>query len=215
MRVVVTCGPSLEPIDRVRRLTNFSTGELGLLLAAQLVRAGHGVVCLKGEGATSRVEPSGAELRAFSTNDDLLEKIQGLPGRPEVGAVFHVAALCDYRAVSVRDVGGTELRAAKLPTRDGNLLLTLEPAAKLLPRLGGLFPNARIIGWKFELDGTRDDVLAKARLQLATCRSQACVVNGSAWGAGFGFVEPERDPVECPDKPALCAFLSGWLAAKR
>jgi deoxyribose-phosphate aldolase len=32
MRVIVTCGPSYEPIDEVRRLTNFSTGELGTLL---------------------------------------------------------------------------------------------------------------------------------------------------------------------------------------
>ena len=62
MRVIVTCGPSYEPIDRVRRLTNFSTGELGLLLAAALAREGHEVICLKGEGATSRTDAGGAKV---------------------------------------------------------------------------------------------------------------------------------------------------------
>jgi len=40
MKVIVTCGPSYEPIDQVRRLTNFSTGELGVHLSNQLARAG-------------------------------------------------------------------------------------------------------------------------------------------------------------------------------
>ena len=52
MKVIVTCGPSYEPIDQVRRLTNFSTGELGVHLSNQLVRAGFEVFCLKGSGAT-------------------------------------------------------------------------------------------------------------------------------------------------------------------
>ena len=52
MKVTVTCGPSYEPIDQVRRLTNFSTGELGVHLSNQLIRAGFGVFCFKGSGAT-------------------------------------------------------------------------------------------------------------------------------------------------------------------
>ena len=40
MKIIVTCGPSYEPIDEVRRITNFSTGELGSRLARALARAG-------------------------------------------------------------------------------------------------------------------------------------------------------------------------------
>lgn len=212
MRAIVTCGPSHEPIDQVRRLTNFSTGELGLLLAAELVHAGHEVVCFKGEGATSRIDPAGAEQVLFSTNEDLLRKIQALTARADAGAVFHTAALCDYRVSAVRAADGTPLTAAKLPTREGNLIMSLEPAAKLLPLLRGLFPKARIVGWKYELDGNRDDAIAKARAQITGCGSDACVVNGAAWGTGFGFVDPGREPLPLADKPALCAFLVGWLA---
>jgi hypothetical protein len=52
MKVIVTCGPGHEPINQVRRLTNFSAGEVGVHLRNQLARAGFEVFCLKGSGAT-------------------------------------------------------------------------------------------------------------------------------------------------------------------
>jgi hypothetical protein len=52
MKVIVTCGPGYEPINQVRRLTNFSAGEVGVHLRNQLARAGFEVFCLKGSGAT-------------------------------------------------------------------------------------------------------------------------------------------------------------------
>jgi hypothetical protein len=102
----------------------------------------------------------------------------------------------------------------KLPTRDGALTLTLEPATKLLPRLADIFSAARIVGWKYEMDGSRDDALAAAQRQLAACGTAACVVNGAAWGAGFGFVERGRAPQPLADKRTLCGFLVDWLAPK-
>jgi phosphopantothenoylcysteine synthetase/decarboxylase len=210
MRIIVTCGPSFEPIDGVRRLTNFSTGELGLLLAAELSRGGHEVICMKGEGAVSRADAGGARVIGFSTNADLLARLREFAGS-NVGAVFHAAALCDYRVRSVRDGGGAVMNAQKLPSRAGELTLTLEPAPKLLPALRGIFPNAKIAGWKYELDGIPADAEAKARDQLTACGTDACVVNGAAWGAGFGFIEPSREAVKLADKPALCVFLAGWI----
>jgi phosphopantothenoylcysteine synthetase/decarboxylase len=211
MRVIVTCGPSFEPIDGVRRLTNFSTGELGLLLAAALGHAGHEVICLKGDGAVSHVDPGGARVIGFSTNADLLERLREL-GAGGAGVVFHAAALCDYRVKSVRGDDGANLKAGKIPSRAGELTLTLEPAVKLLPELRGIFPTAKLTGWKYEMDGTPADAVAKAREQLAACGTNACVVNGAAWGAGFGFVEPGCEVVAIDDKPALCAFLAGWAS---
>ena len=196
-------------MDQVRRLTNFSTGELGLMLAGVLARAGHEVLCLKGEGATAQVAAAGVKMAAFSTNDDLLRKLEAEAGAAD--AVFHAAALCDYRVKTVRAADGTSPDAAKIPTRSGELTLTLEPTVKVLPRLRAIFFHAKIVGWKYELDGTHDDALALAARQIAECHTDACVVNGAAWGAGFGFVETGRAPVAIADKLALAAFLTGWL----
>ena len=52
LRCIVTAGPTCEPLDDVRRLTNFSTGRLGSRLAAHLASQGHEVVLLRGEAAT-------------------------------------------------------------------------------------------------------------------------------------------------------------------
>ena len=54
MRVVITGGPSSEPIDEVRVLTNKSTGELAVTLFDRFVAAGHHVELLLGEGARYR-----------------------------------------------------------------------------------------------------------------------------------------------------------------
>ena len=214
MRVIVTCGPSFEPIDGVRRLSNFSTGELGLLLSAALSHAGHEVICLKGEGAVSRVDPGGARVDSFSTNATLLERLREL-GANGAGAVFHAAALCDYQVETARTSNGVQMTAKKIPSRAGKLTLTLIPALKLLPELRGIFPSTKIVGWKYELDGTRDDAETKAREQIATCGTDACVVNGAAWGAGFGFFEPGRGIVPFADKPALCSFLTQWIGVRK
>ena len=52
MKCIVTAGPTYEPLDQVRRLTNFSTGRLGAGLAEYLVRRGHEVTLLLGELST-------------------------------------------------------------------------------------------------------------------------------------------------------------------
>ncbi len=212
MRVIITCGPSYEPIDGVRRLTNFSTGELGLLLAAELSRAGHDVVCLKGEGAVSRVDPGAAQVISFSTNADLLEKLHTLSGE-SADVVFHAAALCDYEVKEVRDGDGSPVTAKKIPTLAGELTLTLRPALKLLPALRAIFPAAKIVGWKYELNGSPGDAEARAREQISANSTQACVVNGAAWGGGFGFIEPGREVIRLAGKPTLCAFVAEWIRA--
>ena len=211
MRVVVTCGPSYEPIDEVRRITNFSTGELGMILATHLAKAGCDVVCFRGVGATHPARLTGAKLVPFGTNDHLRSALEELPGREDFEAVFHAAALCDYRVKSVHASDGAEIAASKIPSRTGELKLTLDPVPKLIHSLRELFPASRIVGWKYELVGSRADALAAAIRQLAESRSDACVMNGAAYGGGFGFLEPKVKPVHFADKAAICAHLTHWL----
>ncbi len=211
MRVVVTCGPSYEPIDEVRRITNFSTGELGTLLANFLVKEGFEVVCFRGVGATCPERVAGAKVVPFATNEHNPGELEEMPEREKIEAVFHAAALCDYRVKSVLMSDGAEVAATKIPSRAGELTLTLDPAAKLIHELRDLFPASRIVGWKYELVGSRADVLAASIRQLTESRSDACVMNGAAYGAGFGFLEPQKKPVHLGYKAALCAHLAGWL----
>jgi len=204
-RIVITCGPSYAPIDDVRRITNFATGEIGVLLANAFVAAGREVVCFKGEAATTtRTFAPGVDVRGFSTNDDLAAQLDALG---EAAAVFHAAALGDYEVESVRDEDGTLQTAAKIPSRAGGLHLTLRPARKVLPELRGMFPLARIVGWKYELNGTLADALHAGAHQLEACGTDRCVVNGAAYGEGFGLLDAEGRVRHFADKAELCAGL--------
>ena len=203
MKVIITCGPAYEPIDGMRRITNASTGELGLMLAKALSAAGHEVLVFKGEMASSPLDAGGAVVRSFSTNDDLLFKLR----EESAGAVFHAAALCDFRVARVTDADGVEATAAKIPTRAGHITLTLAPAVKVLPQLRAIFPGAFIVGWKYELDGDRTSVVEKAARQLYECSTDACVVNGAAWGEGFGIVCKDRPVEQISGRRELCGYL--------
>lgn len=203
-RVIVTCGPSFEPIDEVRRITNFSTGELGARLANALTDAGADVLCFRGMLATSPEPLRARETIGFSTNDDLLAKLAAAPEPERIAAVFHAAALADFR---VAQPSG----ARKIASRDGALTLTLLPATKLLPRLRELFPNARIVGWKYELDGTRPDAMERGRAQMREHGTAACVVNGAGYGSGFGFLTPDGGHAPIASRDELCEFLVEWL----
>jgi phosphopantothenoylcysteine synthetase/decarboxylase len=210
MRAIVTCGPSYEPMDEVRRLTNFSTGELGIMLASRLTRAGFEVLCFKGVGATSSLRVEGGRVIPFSTNASLRAELEAVEDRSEIRVVFHAAALCDYRVKSVHSSSGAEIAAAKIPSRAGELTLTLEPLPKLIGELPQLFPASRIVGWKYELVGTRDEVLVAAARQMRESGTELCVVNGAAFGVGFGVCQQGAEYVFCPDKARICDYLADW-----
>jgi len=203
---VVTCGPASAPIDSVRRITNFATGEIGSILCQALLKAGWDVICLRGEGSTFPA-PEGVDVRLFSTNDSLAALFQNLPAPPN--AIFHAAALSDFQVAFIE--GGAGMK--KIPTCDGALTLHLEPAPKILPCFREWFPGAFVVGWKYELDGDRSAALAKGASQIHESRTDACVVNGSAYGKGFGILLPDGTLTEVADKRGLAAALVDYPPA--
>ena len=123
MKCIVTAGPTYEPLDGVRRLTNFSTGRLGSELANFLAARGHETTLLIGQQATFRGERHARKVETFTTTANLRDRLQALAGQP-VDAVFHAAAVSDFTVGKVwrRAPRGelTEVHAGKLSTRGGN-----------------------------------------------------------------------------------------------
>jgi phosphopantothenate---cysteine ligase (CTP) len=205
---LVTCGPAYEPIDEVRRITNLSTGELGSLLSEGLASANFEVVCLRGEMAVYP-NPRDVMVIPFTTNASLWGLLERLPTQP--AAVFHAAALCDFL---VHEIEGSN-RARKIPSSVAELRLILRPAEKLLPRLRALFPDAIIVGWKYELDGSREDAIARARGQLDSAHTDACVLNGTTYGSGFGFLARGTEKARhLGTKIELCRCLCDWTTER-
>jgi phosphopantothenoylcysteine synthetase/decarboxylase len=214
MKVIVTTGPSYEPIDEVRRITNFSTGELGVLLSNQLAKTGYEVFCLKGVSATHAGALVNCRHLPFTTNDDLFGSLTRLSREQDIAALFHVAALADFKVKLVADARGEKQTSAKIDSRSDALTIHLEPAKKVISELRALFPQAILVGWKYELAGTRADALAKAWRQLRENQTDACVLNGKAWGTGYAFCTPPENIRDLPDKAAVVQFLPDWLREK-
>ena len=73
-----------------------------------------------------------------------------------------------------------------------------------------LFPASILVGWKFELEGTVEEARTKGRRQMEDCLTDACVLNGRAYGSGFELISREGEQAHLPNKPALCRFLVEW-----
>ena len=192
MNCVITAGPTYEPLDDVRRLTNFSTGRLGTELANFLVARGHNVTLLAGVQATWAGPREAQTVIPFSTTADLQARFKKL-SRQKVDAIFHAAAVSDFTfgKIFTRTADGKlqAIKASKkISTREGSLFAELIPTPKILAGLRAWYPRTKIIGWKFEANGKRANALQSAHRQLAECANDACVANGPAYGKGFGLV---------------------------
>jgi phosphopantothenoylcysteine decarboxylase/phosphopantothenate--cysteine ligase len=214
MNCVVTAGPTYEPLDAVRRLTNFSTGRLGTELANHLVDHGHRVTLLLGEPATWGGERRAQRVLRFTTTADLCERLRNLAREP-VDAVFHAAAVSDFAfgRVFERAADGAlvELKAGKVSSRTRGLLAELVATPKVIAELRGWFSQAVLVGWKYEVDGQREGAIATGARQVIEHGTNACVVNGPAYGPGFGLVSGSNRSVHLADAPALYAALIGLL----
>ncbi len=215
MQCIVTAGPTFEPLDEVRRLTNFSTGRLGSELVNFLAARGHTATLLIGQGATYHGERHARQVETFTTTANLRDHLRALASKA-VDAVFHAAAVSDFSFGKVwrRSPHGDliELTAGKFPTREGTLVAELAPTPKIIAELREWFPKARLVGWKYEVEGGRASVIRLAERQIIECRTDACVANGPAYGAGFGFVRSGGEFTHLPDTAALFAVLEEFVS---
>ncbi len=216
MRCIVTAGGTVESLDQVRRLTNFSTGRLGTELAGLLVSAGHEVTLFRSRSSSAPPAPPSIGVVDFESTADLASRFLEF-ATDEPIALFHAAAVSDFGVGLVYQRNGDgSLRAvcsSKYSTRLGNLLVELRPTPKLLPSLREWYPNAEIFGWKYEVEGTMKDALDAGWRQLQEGRTTGCVVNGPAHGPGFSVLSVDGSIVATSDSTGLLNHLVRLLPA--
>lgn len=97
VKVLVTAGPTREPIDPVRFLTNRSSGKMGYALAAAFAHEGHQVMLVS--GPTSLDVPDGLDFVAVQTAAEMHEVVSRYIGKMDI-AIF-AAAVADYTPARV------------------------------------------------------------------------------------------------------------------
>lgn len=170
-RVVVTAGPTREPIDPVRVVTNRSSGKMGFRLAEAAWERGAEVALIS--GPVGLEAPVGVELTRIDSTADLEHAVRA--ALPTTDVLIMAAAPADYRPA--------EFSASKRPRSDGALAIPLEPTADILKatrdarRAGSV-----IVGFALETG----DALAKGRQKLERKELDLIVVNDALEpGAGM------------------------------
>jgi phosphopantothenoylcysteine decarboxylase / phosphopantothenate---cysteine ligase len=169
-RLLITAGPSREPLDPVRYLSNRSSGKMGYALARAAVRRGAEVVLVS--GPTALECPSGVRIIQVTTAAEMHAAVIREFGTASV--VVMAAAVADYRPVVIAD--------QKIKRGKGAIELSLEPNPDIIKDLGSNKNGKVLIGFAAETQ----DLTANAVKKLREKNLDMIVAN-NVTEAGSGF----------------------------
>ncbi|MEQ1877404.1 MAG: phosphopantothenoylcysteine decarboxylase [Bdellovibrionia bacterium] len=135
MKILISSGATREPIDEVRFITNFSSGNTGAFLADFLSEQGHQVTFLAGEG--SQRPRTAREVIPYSSFADLDRSFRELLGKRPFEGIIHLAAVSDYSVNSVETSQGkfTPAELKKIESADEEIGLRLRRNFKIVSKL--------------------------------------------------------------------------------
>jgi phosphopantothenoylcysteine decarboxylase/phosphopantothenate--cysteine ligase len=169
--VLITAGPTREPIDAVRFISNPSTGRMGFALAEAARDRGADVVLIS--GPTELTPPRGVSHVSVTTADEMRRAV--MDGAGKAGVVIMAAAVSDFRPA--------ERSEGKIKKESAPDVLRLERTEDILLELGKTPGKRLLVGFAAETDS----VIENARQKLKQKNLDMIVVNDiTRQGAGFG-----------------------------
>ena len=146
--VLITAGPTREPIDPVRFVSNHSSGKMGYAIAEAAVEAGAKVILVS--GPTALAVPDRVELVAVETAEQMLGAVQA---RMPVDMFIATAAVADYRP--------TQMAKDKLKKQDELMSLSLEKTPDILAETKARFPAVFTVGFAAETNNLEQHARSK------------------------------------------------------
>jgi phosphopantothenoylcysteine decarboxylase/phosphopantothenate--cysteine ligase len=148
-KVLVTAGPTYEPIDTVRGLTNLSSGKMGYAVAQAAAEAGASVTLVSGQ--TALPTPAGVERLDVLTAREMHDAVMARAGKSDV--FIAVAAVSDYRAA--------ETQSHKIKRGNGGISVELEPNPDILAEVAGLAQPPFCVGFAAESENVEENARVK------------------------------------------------------
>ena len=175
MKIVVTAGPTREPLDPVRFLSNRSSGKMGYALAEAALESGHEVTLISGPTALSA--PEKARLIRITTADELHDAVHAQIGACDV--LVMCAAVSDYKPVTCAP--------QKMEKQTGEFSLRLTPTRDILASLPHEHRSFFVVGFAAETH----EMEASARRKLFAKHCDMIVANDVS-GADAGMESDEN-----------------------
>lgn len=151
MKFLVTAGPTREPLDPVRFISNRSSGKMGYAIANAAVKAGHEVVLIS--GPVRLAPPRGVEIVKITTSDEMYNAVHArLKG---IDILVMCAAVADFKPASYSP--------GKIKKHRGFERISLAPTRDILASLAKRKNNFIVVGFAAETESLRDNALKKLR----------------------------------------------------
>ena len=152
MTFLITAGPTREPIDPVRYISNRSSGKMGYAIAEAALDAGHDVILIS--GPVNLAPPRKAKFISVSTSDEMFDAVHQHANSSDVCVLC--AAVADYKAAQVSPV--------KIKKRNAEFSLELMPTRDILQSLGVRHTGEfLLVGFAAETDSIEANATKKLR----------------------------------------------------
>jgi phosphopantothenoylcysteine decarboxylase/phosphopantothenate--cysteine ligase len=174
----VTAGPTEEPIDPVRFVSNRSSGKMGYAVAEAAAARGARVILIS--GPVSLAGPRGVDVVGVHTAAEMRTAV--LERLPEATIVIKAAAVADYRI--------SEPSPQKMKKTGGKLVLELEPTVDILAEVGRRKGERLLVGFAAETENLVSE--ARRKLEAKNCDM---VVGNRVDRAGVGFGADDNEVV--------------------
>lgn len=187
MKILVTSGGTSEKIDRVRSITNHSSGKLGKIITETLLKAGHEVCLITTLQAVKPVSQPNLTIIKIKNTADLLQVMKDKVMDHQV--LIHSMAVSDYTPVYM--TGFDEVQASqdltefldkknqetKISSKEDVQVLFLKKNPKIISLVKEWNPNIHLIGFKLLVDVSQEHLIQIARESLEKNKADIIVAN--------------------------------------
>lgn len=165
-KVLITAGPTVEPIDPIRVITNTSTGKTGVLLAAELISAGCKVTLVYGPGVED--PPRGARVIPVRTVGEMFSATTKELKARKFDVVILSAAAADYTV---------QPQKSKIKSTKKDLTIRLQKAPKIIDHVKKLQKDTFLVGFKAEANVSRQKLVESAKKRLRESKADMIIAN--------------------------------------
>ncbi len=176
--VLITAGPTQEPLDPVRYISNRSSGKMGYALAEAAAARGARVILIS--GPVHLAPPRGLEVIAVRTAAEMRQKV--FENLAPASIVVKAAAVADFHLSKVPD--------QKVKKTAARISLELDPTPDILAELGRKKGDRLLIGFAAETQNLHQE--ARRKLESKNCDM---VVGNLVGGSETGFESEENEAV--------------------
>ena len=187
MKILVTSGGTSEAMDRVRSITNHSTGRLGLVITEALIKAGHEVCLITTSHAIKPASHPNLKIIEIKNTLDLLEEMRNLVKDYQV--LIHSMAVSDYTPVYMTSLDEVQASQdlsefltkqnteSKISSKEDAQILFLKKNPKIISLVKEWNPKIHLIGFKLLVDVTKDHLIDVARESLKKNQADIIIAN--------------------------------------